>query len=92
MEEILALAKKVSEQAEVFQLSSKKTPVNFEANNLKQIQTKESTSTALRIIKDGKVGFAQIGGIVDPETLVNMALETSKFGATAEFDFPGTEV
>jgi PmbA protein len=89
MEEILSKAKKVAEQAEVFQVVSQRTPVKFEANILKQIQTKESTATALRLIKDGKVGFAQVSGLVEPETLVNMALETCNFGAVAQFDFPG---
>lgn len=92
MEEILSRAKKVAEQAEVFQVFSKRTPVQFEANRLKQIQTKESTSTALRLIKDGKLGFSQASGFVDPETLVDMAMETCQFNMPARFDFPGSKV
>ena len=89
MDEILSRAKKVAGQAEVFQVSSKRTPVHFEANRLKQIQTKESSSTVLRLIKDGRIGFAQVNGFVHPEALVNMALETCQFGMLAKFDFPG---
>jgi PmbA protein len=92
MEEILSRAKKVAEQAEVFQVVSRRTPVKFEANQLKQIQTKESTATALRLIKDGRIGFAQVAGSVDSESMVNMALETCKFGAEARFDFPASKV
>jgi len=92
MDQILSRAKKVAEQAEVFQVSSKRTPVEFEASRLKQIQTKESTSTALRLIKGGKIGFAQVDGFIEPETLVNMAVETCQFGMLAKFDFPGPEV
>lgn len=88
MEEILSRAKRGAEQAEVFQVSSKMTAVHFEANRLKQIQTKESTSTALRLIKRGKVGFAQSNGFIEPEALVNMAMETCQFGTAAKFDFP----
>ena len=91
MEETLSQAKKISEHAEVFQTFFQKTPVNFEANNLKQIETKESTGTALRLIKDGRIGFAHVSGKFDPQTLVNMALETSKFGAVAKFGFPGPQ-
>ncbi len=91
MEQILARAKKVAEQAEVFQVTSRRTPVKFEANQLKQILTKESTTTALRLIKDGRVGFAQVAGPVDPEALVTMALETCRFGAVAKFDFPAAQ-
>jgi PmbA protein len=92
MEDILSQAKKVAEQAEVFQVSSKVTPVYFEANRLKQIQDKESTRTALRLIKGGKVGFAQASGSVEPKTLVEMALETCQFGMPAKFDFPNPRV
>jgi PmbA protein len=88
MEDILSQAKKVAEQAEVFQTSSKITPIRFEANRLKQIQDKESTRTALRLIKDGKVGFAQVSGSIEPDTLVEMAVETCQFGMPAKFNFP----
>ena len=89
MEDILSLAKRRAEQAEVFHVSSKMTPVHFEANRLKQIQTKESTSTALRLIRGGKIGFAQANGLIKPKALVNMAMETCQFGSPAKFDFPG---
>ncbi len=92
MDELLSQAKKIAAQAEVFQVFSHRTPVKFEANRLKQIQTKESSSTALRLIKDGKIGFAQVTGPVDAEALVNMALDTSQFGTQAKFDFPGSQV
>ena len=91
MENILSLAKKNTEQAEVFQVISKRTPIHFEADRIKQIQTKESTSTALRIIKDGKIGFAQASGYIADEDLVNMAVETSQFGMPSKFDFPGSQ-
>jgi PmbA protein len=89
MEEILSLAKKMADQAEVFQITSRRTPVKFQANVLKQIETKESTSTALRVIKNGKIGFAQVSGAIQPQEIVNMALETSEFGTVAKFEFPG---
>jgi PmbA protein len=92
MEEILSQARKIAEQAEVFQVSSRITPVNFEANRLKEIQAKESTINALRIIKGGKVGFAQANGFIDPKKLVEMAEETCQFGTASKFSFPGKMV
>jgi len=92
--DIIGSARKVAEQAEVFWVSSQETPVHFEANKLKQVQTKESSSIALRIIKDGKVGFSAASG---PDRagvstdLVNMAVETSSFGGAARFQFPASE-
>jgi PmbA protein len=88
MEEILKLASKVTEQAEVFEISSDETPVHFEANRLKAIQSKESSSISLRIIKNGRLGYAAASGQVDKQKLVDTALETAQFGMPAKFDFP----
>ena len=87
MDEILAIARKSAESAEVFRVTSSRTPVHFEANRLKQILTKESTATALRIVKNGRMGFAQASGRINAADLVNMALETSQFGYEANFAF-----
>jgi len=91
VEEILSQAKKIAEHAEVFQVSSIITPVNFEANRLKEIQAKQSTSSALRLIKGGRMGFAQANGFIEPKKLVEMAEETCRFGAEAKFRFPGPQ-
>jgi PmbA protein len=88
LDEILAIARKSARSAEVFRVTSRRTPVQFEANRLKQIQTKDATTTALRLIKDGQVGFAQAGGRINASDLVNMALDTSQFGFQADFTFP----
>lgn len=91
MEEILLRAKKVAEQAEVYQASTTVTPVRFESNRLKQIQNKESTITALRVIKGGRVGFAQATGPIEPLTLVEMATEACQFGTPVKFTFPSVK-
>ncbi len=88
MENILAQAKKVAEEAEVFMVSSEETPVHFEANRLKQLQTKQQTAVALRIIKQGKIGYAATTELSDSQSLVNMALETAQFGMLAKFGLP----
>jgi PmbA protein len=88
MDIILDQAKKVTEEAEVFTVSSEETPVRFEANRLKQIQSRQSSSIALRIIKDGKIGYATMTESGNIQSLVNMAVETAQFGTTARFKFP----
>lgn len=88
MDEILSTACKSAQSAEVFRVTSSRTPVQFESNRLKQIQTKDSTATALRLVKDGRMGFAQASGRISAAELVNMALETSQFGFQAGFAFP----
>jgi PmbA protein len=89
VEEILARAKKVAEEAEVFMASSEETPVQFEANRLKHIQSKQASHVALRIIKNGRVGYAVSTEINDRQKLVEAAVETAEFGIKAEFTLPG---
>jgi len=88
VEEILNRASKVAEEAEVFMVSSEETPVEFETNRLKHIQTKQSTVIALRIIKDGRIGYATTTQVDDIEGLVTNAVATSEFGTDARFAFP----
>jgi PmbA protein len=90
LEEVLRSARKVAEQAEVFSVSSRAVPIQFEANELKQVQTKESSSTALRIFREGRIGFATASGGGGWEALVDMAVETSQFGSPASFQFPSS--
>jgi PmbA protein len=88
VESILDQAKKVAEEAEVFTYSSEETPVHFEANRLKQIQSKQSSSIALRIIKNGRIGYASTTESGNIQNLIDMAVETAQFGMTARFKFP----
>lgn len=88
MEEILSLASKVAEAAEVFVITTEETPVHFRANRLKAIQSKQSNSVALRIIKNGRLGYAAASGNIESCKLVDIAVETSQFGMQARFDFP----
>jgi PmbA protein len=89
VEHILTQAKKRAEEAEVFQVSSEETQVRFEANRLKQLQTKQQTSIALRIVKEGRIGYATATGTGDGQELVNNAVETAHFGIIARFQLPG---
>ncbi len=88
MENILDQAKRVAEEAEVFMVSSEETPVQFEANRLKHIQSKRSSSVALRIVRQGRIGYATTTEPGDSQNLVNNAVETAQFGMTAKFELP----
>jgi PmbA protein len=92
VESILAMAQKAAEEAEVYQVSSEETQVRFEANRLKQLQTNQSTSTALRVIKDGRIGYATASGKIDRRTLVKNAVETAALGPGAKFRLPGRTI
>jgi PmbA protein len=89
MEHILSLAKKNSEEAEVFQVTVEETEARFEANRLKQLHTTQQTSLALRIIRQGRLGYATATEAGDGQALVKNAVETSAFGMKAAFHLPG---
>jgi PmbA protein len=88
VENILAQAKRVAEEAEVFMVSAEETPVQFEANRLKHIQSKQSSYVALRIIRKGRIGYAISTELNDRRSLVAAATETAEFGMEAEFELP----
>lgn len=88
-EQILAAASKEGEEAEVFYVSSSSTPVHFEANQIKAVDSNESSGAALRLIKNGRVGFGSSSDLGNIDSLISSAIETSQFGAEAKFQFPG---
>jgi len=89
MEAILAQAKKAAQAAEVFRVASEETQVRFEANRLKQLQTNQTTTLALRIVKNGRTGYATTTGQGDAKELMAAAVETAAFGTEARFRLPG---
>jgi PmbA protein len=62
MDDILERAKKVAEEAELYIVTSESIPVVFETNRLKNIESKQGTIMALRIIKNGRIGYAVATG------------------------------
>lgn len=85
---LLKKAQKVASEAEVFYSSGQETPVKFEANRLKMLESEESTGVALRIIAEGRIGFAATYRASNFASLLDAALETAPFGAQAKFHLP----
>ncbi|MBI3744665.1 MAG: TldD/PmbA family protein [Chloroflexi bacterium] len=91
LQEILDLVKKRCEQAEVYRIWQRDTPANFEANRLKLLETKEISGVALRLVKDGRIGFSATNDLGDVRGLIDRALELAPFGAQAKFTLPSAE-
>ena len=87
-DEVLERAKRVATHCEVFYLSHWNEPVIFEANRLKVLERRESSGMALRLIKDGRVGFSSSTRQDGADALVENALETAPFGPQAMIEFP----
>ena len=88
LEEVLEKASRVAKDAEVFHLSHWDEPVIFEANKLKLLERRESSGLALRLIKDGRIGFSSTTKLEDTDAPLHNALETIPFGAQAMMEFP----
>ena len=89
LQQILQAAKRRGAQhAEVFQVSNEETPVAFEANRLKELNSRHTSGVALRVIANGRIGFASSTRPGDVDELAQAALDTAPFGPEAHFDFP----
>jgi len=88
MQDILAKAKQRAEQVELYQTMVTETPVRFQNNKLKGVDSSEMRLNALRIVKDGKLGFATSTGN-DLNQLLDMALATAQFGREWDIPLPG---
>lgn len=87
LEQILNLANGRVESAEVYYLSSQDTPIEFENNRLKSLQTKALQGVALRVISQGRLGFASSTDLTRLDDLVEAAVQTAEIGDVAEFEF-----
>ena len=93
LEQILNQAeKKGATSCEVIQKSSTESPVSFENNQLKTLESNESSGIAVRLIKDNKIGIASSTDPDALEALVTSAIEASEFGSNATFEFTEKEL
>ncbi|MGQ9594432.1 MAG: TldD/PmbA family protein [Anaerolineae bacterium] len=89
LEQVLDLASRRADQAEVFGVQSVHTPVTFEANRLKLVETKETRGASLRVIVGGKVGLASATRLDVPQDLVEEALTVARLGGPVGYELPG---
>jgi PmbA protein len=90
MREIIGKAQsKGAERCEVFYLNSLNTEVEYEASKLKNVSNTEETGYALRLVKDGRLGFATTTNADGIDRLVDDALATAACGDAVEYGFSG---
>ncbi|MCI2425649.1 TldD/PmbA family protein [Candidatus Acetothermia bacterium] len=88
MEKLLDIARKVSDQVEIYSNEQTVDSISFEDAKLKDIDSKLQSGTSIRIIKDGRLGFAFTKNLIDEKELVNNALASLKGGVEAKFNLP----
>ena len=87
VEKLLGMARVRKVEAEVYYLDRAETPIEFESNRLKSLTTKAIQGVALRVIHEGRVGFASSTDLSRMEELVDAAIATAAIGDPAEFEF-----
>ena len=88
MDELLKRARSAADQAEVMVAQTESQSVEFDNNELKYVTTRSQRGAGLRVIKNGRIGFASTTDLADPGRLVAGALESAAFGQEAKFSFP----
>jgi len=86
--EILALARRRAEKAEVFAEETDRTMVEFRAGRFHAQEVRLSLGHGLRVVADGRIGFSST---TDPERLdklVEAAVATARHGRECRFEFP----
>jgi len=91
MEKLLDMAKKVTNQAEIYSAEYTSNSVTFQDAKLYNIETNFLSGISLRIIKDGRLGFAYTRNLIDRQELLDNALRSLEGGVEAPYDLPATK-
>ncbi len=79
------------DEAELHEMRTFGLPVSFRGGALESVKVIETTGRALRVIKDGRLGFSTTTDMTDGTTLVRSAVESARYGDPAPFSFPGQQ-
>ncbi len=88
IEQVLDKARKRADAAEAFAVESLDRDVVFEAGKLKSTDRITSAGVALRIVKDGRLGFAATTDPSRANDVVDKALAAARFGKRVGYAFP----
>jgi PmbA protein len=88
-ERVLELAAKAFDAAEVFEEIGETVSVGFQDNRLKEIHAEQRHGVGLRVIHQGRIGFAATSDLRRPSRLIEMAAASALYGDEAKFEFPG---
>ncbi len=87
MDKLLQELKDKVDQAELYRISSRTVPINFRAGKLESIKSHAIDGIALRVVVNGRLGFATTTDLTDTSELVAAAIASAKFGEPMEFTF-----
>jgi PmbA protein len=89
--DILAELEPKADQVEVVEIQRESTQIGFESNRLKSSQVEETKGIAVRIVKEGRLGFAASSDVSAVEKLMTNALESAAYGDEVPIAFPAPQ-
>ncbi|MBL8029425.1 MAG: TldD/PmbA family protein [Fibrobacteres bacterium] len=87
-EKVFALLKGKAEAADLYQTAGESYPIVFKAGKIKSAESNLSCGAGLRVIVNGKVGFASTNSPNGLESLITRALKSASFGEKADYAMP----
>jgi PmbA protein len=82
---------KKAEQVEIISLQNETTTVSFEANQLKSSKVAETRGMAVRVVRDGRLGFAASSDEKAITKLAANVLESAAYGDRLAIHFPALQ-
>lgn len=73
--------------AELHEIRTVSLPVTFRGGTLESVKAVQTSGRALRVIRDGRLGFSTTTDMSDATTLARSAVESSRHGDAASFSF-----
>lgn len=89
IEKVLDIVSRRGASAEAFLTERSTVEVTFEAGKLKTAERKSLMGIGLRVIREGRLGFAAASDATRLEDLAENALEAARYGKEAGYAFPG---
>ena len=88
METLLSKARARVDAAEGYSLERSSTPLSFRAGKLESINTRHTRGLGLRLLRNGRLGFASSTDFEAEDALLDAAMATAAHGDEVQFSFP----
>ena len=88
LERTLAYARTKTTAAEIFVSEAESTPVDFEAEKLKEISTRQTWGLGIRVFVGGRMGVSSTNDPAEAESLVDRAIELAQYGPESDLTLP----
>ncbi len=88
MRNLYNIARKKTDDFDIYQQNIESEIVSFENDKIKSIERKVEQGYGVRVVKNNKIGFSSSNDFLKVEETVDNGIEISSFGEKASFKFP----